>query len=65
MTEFIFVLIIDAVLFLYPMWRIYKRAGINRFLSLTVLIPYLGLFICTIILAASTWKLSVVAQGEE
>jgi amino acid permease len=65
MTEFIFSLIINAILLLYPMWRIYKRAGLNRFLSLTVLVPYAGLFISTIILAASTWNLSVATKGEK
>ncbi len=50
-----------AVLLLYPTWRIFSRAGLNSALSLTVLIPYVGILVSGIILAASEWKI----RGEQ
>jgi len=54
-----------AALILFPVWKIFKRAGLNPVLSLTVLIPYVGFLISGIILAASSWKLDNVTQGEK
>ena len=49
--------IAQAILFQYPAWHIYKKAGLNPLLSLTVLIPpYIGILICVSILAWSNWK---------
>ena len=64
MEEIIIEVIIMAVLLLFPVWKIFKRAGLNPVLSLTVLIPYVGFLISGIILAASTWRLGSVAQGK-
>lgn len=48
------------VLFLmYPFFRIFKRAGLNSSLSFFLLIPYIGVFVCAIILGASSWKLNL------
>ena len=55
--------IVYAILLLYPVWRIFKRAGLNPALSLTVLIPAVGMFVSGLILARSTWKLN--ARSEE
>jgi hypothetical protein len=47
--------IAEIILFQYPAWRIYSRAGLNPWISFTVLIPGLGLIICSLILALSKW----------
>ena len=44
-----------AVLLLFPFWKIYTRAGLNPYLSLTLLVPGFGFIIATIILAVSKW----------
>lgn len=46
--------IAQVILLLYPVWRIFKRAGLNRALSLTVLIPFGGFLVSGLILAIST-----------
>jgi len=46
-----------AILLLFPFWKIYSRAGLNPYYSLTLLIPGFGLLIASIILAASKWEL--------
>lgn len=54
--------IITAVILLYPMWRIFSRAGLAAPLSLIVLVPGLGSLICVAILAFSRWP-STEGQG--
>lgn len=61
MEDIIIAIIIQAIVFLYPVWRIYQRAGINPGLSLTVIIPKLGLIVCALILVFSKWH--VKQQG--
>ena len=46
-----------AVFILFPVWKIYKRAGLNPYLSLTLLIPAFGFLIATVILAVSKWDI--------
>jgi len=48
-----------SVLLLFPIWKIFNRAGLNPYLSLTLLIPGFGFLIATIILAASKWDLEL------
>lgn len=48
-------LLIAAILFLYPTWRIFRRAGLAPALSLIILIPGIGWFIALFILAFATW----------
>jgi len=55
-------LIFIAILFLIPLWRIFKRAGLNKWLSLLVLIPFIGLLIALIVLAASTWNVKPTTE---
>jgi hypothetical protein len=57
--------IMVAILLLYPIWRIFKRAGLNPALSLTVLIPGVGMLITGLILALSTWKLNARSEGDK
>ena len=44
-----------AVLFLYPAWRIFGRAGFAPATALTVLIPLIGPFLAMAILAFAEW----------
>ena len=44
-----------SLLLIYPFWRIYRRAGLNPWFSLLVLLPYLGLPAAAAILAFQTW----------
>ena len=47
--------VIFGVLMLYPVYNIFKRAGLNTRFSVLTLIPFMGLLIVTAILAHSTW----------
>ncbi|MDA3868833.1 MAG: hypothetical protein PF589_02565 [Gammaproteobacteria bacterium] len=53
---FISVLFLAAFL-LPPFWKIFTRAGLNPYLSLTVLIPFFGFIIAGLILAVSDWNI--------
>ena len=63
MEELIIQVIVMAILLLYPVWRIFKRAGLNPAISLTVLLPYTGILLSGIILAVSKWQFDVVTKG--
>ncbi len=56
--EALFLFIFMTVFFLYPTWRIFKRAGLNPLGSLWIVIPGLGIYIAGLILALSNWKLN-------
>ena len=62
MEEIIIQIIAQAVLLLYPAWRIYRKAGLNPVVSLTVLIPMVGILIAALVLVFSKWH--VKAAGE-
>lgn len=55
--------IVLAALLLFPFWKIYSRAGLNPYLSLTLLIPGFGLLIVSIILAVSKWQVNSEEAG--
>ena len=65
MGTLILQLLILAILLLYPAWRIYQRAGLNPYLSLTILVPYIGLLVCGIILAISDWHITPSLKGKD
>ena len=44
-----------SLLLVYPFWRIYRRAGLNPWFSLLVLLPLVGLPGAAAILAFQTW----------
>ncbi len=60
MNELAIDIIAQAVLLLYPAWRIYGKAGLNPVTSLTLLIPYLGVPICALILVISKWNVQPI-----
>jgi hypothetical protein len=47
-------ILVAAVFFLYPLWRIFSRAGLPAPLALLVLLP-LGQLIVALILAFARW----------
>lgn len=63
MENIIIEVVLSAILLLFPLWRIFKRAGLSPTLSLTVLITYLGLFVGGLILALAPWKRRNQAEG--
>lgn len=61
-TFFVSILFLAAFL-LPPFWKIYSRAGLNPYLSLTVLIPFFGFIIAGLILAVSDWNIKPQTKG--
>ena len=47
--------IIASLLMLYPMIRIFKRAGLPAFYGFAIMVPYIGLLICFAILTFKKW----------
>jgi hypothetical protein len=47
-------LVAGAVL-LYPLWRIFRRAGLNPWFSLLVFVPFGGGLIVALVLGFSGW----------
>ena len=55
--QFLIEFTVVAIFLQFPVWRIYQRAGIKPVISLTVLVPVLGIFICGLILSLSEWQI--------
>ena len=53
--EFLFQMIILALLLLYPAWRIFARTGFSSAIALVVLIPGIGVLIALGVLAFAEW----------
>lgn len=54
----IFIQIVFSLIFLQvPVWKIYSRVGLNPWISLMVLVPFIGILLCGLVLAISNWKL--------
>lgn len=56
--------IVSAVLFLFPAWLIFTRAGFAPEMALIVLIPFFGPLIAMAILTFVDWP-AAVDQAEE
>jgi hypothetical protein len=56
MEELMIQIIAIAIFLLFPVWRIYGKAGLNPAMSLTVLIPWIGILVCGLILVFSKWQ---------
>jgi hypothetical protein len=56
METLLILTILQIIFFLFPMWRIYTKAGLNPTISLTVLIPFFGLIISALILSLLQWN---------
>ena len=48
--------LILALIVMFPLWRIFKRAGFNPALSLLVFVPWIGILVVTAILAFGEWR---------
>jgi hypothetical protein len=67
MSVLIQFVILEAVLLLYPTWRIFGRAGFHPALSLLILVPAIGWLIVLFILGFVAWpvaKRPVDAAGD-
>ncbi|MCP4472457.1 MAG: hypothetical protein GY815_17565 [Gammaproteobacteria bacterium] len=62
MQELLYETILVAIFLFYPAWRIFDRTGLNRSYSFTLLIPFIGLFVCAGILAYSTWHIKSIEE---
>lgn len=47
--------LIASAIIAYPLWRIFRRADLNPFLSLFVFIPFAGGFVVALLLGFSRW----------
>ena len=56
--------VISAVLFLYPLWIIFRRAGLNPQLAFLVLIPYVGFLLVIVFLGAMQWSIHGSGPGD-
>ena len=57
MGELISAILVGLVL-IYPLWRIFSRAGLAPALSLFVFVPFVGGLIVLAVLAFSRWPAS-------
>lgn len=57
--------VILAVLLLYPLWIIFKRAGLDPRFALIVLIPYIGVLIVAILLGGMRWRTGIHGPGNQ
>jgi len=61
--EILINIVVLAVLFLVPLWKIFGKTGMSPWFSLFVLIPGLGSLICILILAFAQWPVRASAEG--
>jgi hypothetical protein len=59
MDEIFLTAAVYAVLFLYPAWRVFKRAGLVPALSVTVFLPHFGVLLAGVLLATMPWRMPV------
>lgn len=55
MIPFLFQYVIMIALLLFPLWKIFGKAGLSPALALITLVPVLGGVICIILLAFARW----------
>jgi len=56
-------LIIGTIIFLVPVWVIFKKAGYSPFLSLLGVVPLFGMLVQMIILAFGSWPVLKEARA--
>jgi hypothetical protein len=54
-----------AIFLIFPVWKIFSRAGLRPTMSLTVLIPFIGILIAGLILIFSKWNPVFGANGDD
>ena len=65
MEEYIYEMIGIAILILFPVWRIFKRAGLNPLFSLSMFIPFVGILASGLILSFSKWNIGIAASEDK
>ena len=65
MEDYIYEMVGIAILILFPVWRIFKRAGLNPLLSLSMFIPFVGILASGLILSFSRWSVEPAAVVDE
>ncbi|KAB0470711.1 hypothetical protein F7Q91_21540 [Vibrio chagasii] len=53
------------IVFFYPVYLIFKRAGLNTNLSFTLFIPFIGFIVCPLILVFSKWNIKQKSKETE
>ena len=53
--HFLLAVSVTSVICVYPLWRIFKRAGLSPWWALLALIPFLGLWLAGVVLAMKAW----------
>lgn len=64
MSGILTMVVASAVLFLFPAWRIFTRAGFAPATALTVLIPFIGPLVAMAILAFADWPAGAGRGGD-
>lgn len=64
MGEALFSYILMLVLLLFPLWKIFGKAGFNPLFSLLLLIPFLGALASVLILAFARWPATEGRPGD-
>ncbi len=49
--------LVGAVILIYPLWRIFSRAGFKPALAFIIFLPYLGSLVVVLVLAFARWPL--------
>jgi len=65
MEEYIYEMIGMAILILFPVWRIFKRAGLNPLFSLSMFIPFAGILAIGLILSLSKWGIEPIVVKDK
>lgn len=51
----IIMLVVMVAIYLFPLWKIFGKTGMNPYLALVFLVPGIGPLICVLILAFADW----------
>ncbi|CAH7052676.1 conserved hypothetical protein [Vibrio chagasii] len=60
--QILFQTLLTLVVFFYPVFLIFKRAGLNTNLSFTIFIPFIGYLVCPLVLVFSKWNTSKIVE---
>ncbi len=59
-------LILDAIfsaLIIMPAWKIFLRVGLSPYISILVLLPYIGFLLVVAVLAFMPWQKPTLEEG--
>ena len=54
-----------ATILIFPLWKIYDKAGFHPALSLIIFIPWYGLLVSSLVLAFISWPILKKANGSK